>query len=139
MPVITNPARMLAGFTFHLEPPLSCYVTGCYAGAVLSANHARFGRVQACADHHPDRGGLGVGFGAAQTAGVAGPADATPEDPTKLAGELAALLNQLLNGDGGDAPGGQGVPRVPLTPQLPPSGIALDAEAECLAIEAGQR
>jgi hypothetical protein len=43
-----------------------CYVLGCYNGrADLSAIHGRFGIVATCHDHHPDNGGIGIGFGTA--------------------------------------------------------------------------
>jgi hypothetical protein len=41
-----------------------CYVLGCYdQRATQSALHKLFGRVATCADHHPDRGGIGLPFG----------------------------------------------------------------------------
>lgn len=125
----TNPRRMLTGYTFTLAPHLKCFVWGCYDGAVLSAQHRWLGRVQACAAHHPDRAGIAVPFGRADA--VPPPAsapDAPADDPRKLAGELAAMLDQLLNGpsdDGGGDDGGDKVPRRPHPSTQPPSGTAL--------------
>ena len=122
---ITDPRRLLRAGTFALPAPLSCYVHGCYDGAILSAIHRLFGRVQCCADHHPARAALALTFGqvvAARPVTAAGP---QPDDPIQLAKELASCLNSVLNGPEDDADGGTKVPRVPLTPQLPPSGDAL--------------
>jgi hypothetical protein len=126
---ITDPRRQLPAGTFALPEPLSCYCRGCYQGAILSAIHRLFGRVQCCADHHPARAALARPFG--QVAAVppvtaAGPQPA--DDPIQLAKELASCLNSVLNGPEDTGDGGLEVPRVQITPPIPPS------DGEALAV-----
>lgn len=48
---ITDPRRLLNGFTFTVEFEPSCFVLGCYGEAVVGVQHPRFGRVVCCAHH----------------------------------------------------------------------------------------
>jgi hypothetical protein len=121
---ITDPRRLLAGYTFAPPEVLSCYCHGCYQGAILSAIHRVFGRVSACADHHPARAALALPFGQVTAAPTPAPAGPPADDPIQLAREMAALLHNLLNGPTDDPEGGTGVPRVPIPPTLSPVGTA---------------
>lgn len=66
----------------------------CYVGhnhrADLSALHVSFGRVACCADHHPDRGSRGLGFGdASAPVPVAAP---RPQAPPVVGGQRVAKI-----------------------------------------------
>jgi hypothetical protein len=99
---ITDPRRMLPGYTFALPSWLPCFVRGCSSEAVLSATHKLYGRVLACADHHPHRAALALPFGAAPGASVpVAPPDSHPKT------------------------GGAKVPRRPTKPVLPPTPVTL--------------
>lgn len=102
MTPITDPRRLLNGFTFAPDLRPSCYVMGCYAGASSTAQHRRFGPVACCAAHHPARAGLEV---QAPAAPAVPPPDAHPRA------------------------GGAKVPRRPVRPQLPPTPVALPQPA----------
>lgn len=55
---ITDPRRMLNGYTFAIEFQPSCFVLGCYGEAVVGCVHQRFGRVVCCADHDAIKHGM---------------------------------------------------------------------------------
>lgn len=85
-----------------------CYVLGCATGrANQSAQHRRFGLVATCADHHPDRGGIGIGFGDA-----AAPAPAAA--PVARQAPAGGTRQPLTVSASPDRP----------KPVLPPSGLA---------------
>jgi hypothetical protein len=101
MAAITNPARLLNGFTFEVSPFLPCYVLGCRDEAVVGRLHQVRGRVDACPSHDPAKHGYARSFG------VPAPI-AVPEPPTP----------RPLNG-------GTKVPRRPIPPVIPPMPDAL--------------
>lgn len=55
---ITDPARMLPGFTFAVPVVPLCYVIGCYTIAPFARVHRIYGPVDACAAHDPARHGM---------------------------------------------------------------------------------
>jgi len=87
-----------------------CYVLGCATGrASQSAQHKRFGRVACCDSHHPDRGGIGVGFGNLDAPAPAAPVAA----PAPRSGGLRQRAPVSPD------------PRRP-SPTRPPAGTAVD-------------
>jgi hypothetical protein len=85
-----------------------CYVLGCYdARATQSAQHRHFGRVATCDSHHPDRGGIGVGFGSLD-------APVAPAAPVAVQKPAGGTRQPLTVSASPDRP----------KPVLPPSGLA---------------
>lgn len=109
MTPITDPRRMLQGFTFDpfAALPARCFVRGCGGFSAGVQDHTRFGLVECCPDHDASKHGM-----------VRQPAPAAEE-----------LSRQSGGVDGGsDDDGGSKVPIAPRVPKLPPGGAAARPE-----------
>jgi hypothetical protein len=101
MVTITDPRRLLNGFTIAVVPFLKCYVGGCYEEASVGRLHQQFGRVDTCASHDPAKHGYARPFGV----------------PAPIAELPTSTIPPLT--------GGTRVPRRPIQPIIPPAPAAL--------------
>jgi hypothetical protein len=130
---ITDPARLLAGFTFTVDAFLSCYCIGCYDEAQVGRLHKQFGPVDACQRHDPERFSQTRAFGVEPVVepqdspeGQTDGDEAAPKSNEEIIAELFKQIVRLTQqGDSGPGGGGKGAKLRKPKPTRPSGGITL--------------
>lgn len=103
-----------------------CYVLGCTNSMTfyVRRQHKVFGEVTSCLEHDPAQHGYQVaecGGEVEPPAAAIGEAGEMPSD-AEIVMQLLQTILSIARGNGPE--GGSRVPRVPVSPMLPPGGVA---------------